>query len=144
MAWSSSIDWLGLRLCDWKGKKMSREGKKTFASFVLISGLCAKAPGHPNVALAGPLSPMESLGMHHLGIWWVKESLFGKPAVQLLKLNLQQRRVLGHLLQISTIHWHRSLQFTKHFHVHFLPWPLQNICELYQTRQMELREFKWL
>ena len=67
-----------------------------------------------------------------------------KPAVQLLKLNLQLRRVLGHLLKISTVRWHRALQFTKCFHVHFLPWPLQNICELFQARQRELREFKWL
>ena len=65
---------------------MSREGKKTFASFVLISGLCAKAPGHPYVALAGPLSPMESLGMHHLGIWWVKESLFGKASCSVVEV----------------------------------------------------------
>lgn len=49
-----------------------------------------------------------------------------KPAVQLLKLNLQLRRVLGHLWKSSTVHWHRALQFTKHFHVHFL-------LDLYKT-----------
>ena len=45
-----------------KKNKMSREGKKALASFVLISELCTKTPGHPSVALAGPLSPRDLVG----------------------------------------------------------------------------------
>lgn len=41
------------------------------------------------------------------------------------------------------MHLPSALQFTKYFDMHFLPWSLQEVCELDQMKYLELREFKW-
>lgn len=79
MAWSSSVDW--------KEKKIVKRRKKRHLPVLFSFELCTKTPGHPSVALAGPLSHMESLGMHHLGSGgWRKLSFFGKASCSVVEV----------------------------------------------------------
>lgn len=88
---SSSVDWIGLSLCDWKKKKVKGR-KKDICRFCshywalrVLWRICATTVGHPSMVLAGVCSLVESWVTHQPGTLWMKEASFWKASCSVVE-----------------------------------------------------------